>query len=287
MLRVKTVWVTNKNSSLNLRFAELRRRVSVSRTMQFRQPAMTLFILFLPLAARAEPESDVRNAVSALANTSYDWETTTRQRFSGDTTEPRVNLDAPIETKGRIEPNAYTEITLMPSRELAVPVTAITRAGDVVGHTPLGWMRRTEMRQTADANRMVEFEGKQVRLSRVFSAALRVTAQRTPTEELFDLLADVKSYRNMEGLVLAELQERVVEQLWGDARAKRAPAVQGNVIFKFAGDSLSEYHVVLAIGFPNSRTKKTAWSMVQWSTRFRGIGSTTVEPPAAAVKALE
>jgi hypothetical protein len=59
------------------------------------------------------------------------------------------------------------------------------------------------------------------------------------------------------------------------------------VIFKLAGDGLSEYHVVLAIGFPNSRTKKTAWSMVQWSTRIRGIGSTNVEPPAAAVKALE
>ena len=91
----------------------------------------------------------------------------------------------------------------------------------------------------------------------------------------------------MEGLVLAELRERVVEQLWGDARAKRAPEIQGNVIFKFAGDGLSEYYVVLAIGFPNSRTKKTAWSMVQWSTRINGIGSTTVEPPAAAVKALE
>jgi hypothetical protein len=44
---------------------------------------------------------------------------------------------------------------------------------------------------------------------------------------------------------------------------------------------------VIAIGFPNSRTKKIAWSMQQWTTRVKGIGSTTVEPAAEAVKRLE
>jgi hypothetical protein len=254
--------------------------------MPFWKPALAL-ILFFPAPVRAALEDDVRNAVSALASTTYTWETTTRQRFNGETTEPRVSLNAPLETKGRIDPNTYTEITLLPSRDLATPVTVISRAGDVVAHTPVGWLRRTAMRQVPDANRMVQFEGQQVRLSRVLSAALRVTAQRVPTEELFELLADAKSYRSMEGLVVAELRDRVVEQLWNDARAKRAPEIQGNVIFKMTPEGLTEYHVVLAIGFPNSRTQKTAWSMVQWSTRFTGIGSTTVEPPAAAVKALD
>jgi hypothetical protein len=50
---------------------------------------------------------------------------------------------------------------------------------------------------------------------------------------------------------------------------------------------LAEYHLVLGIGFPNSRTKKVAWSMQQWTTRISGIGTTRVEPPEGAVKALE
>ena len=258
-----------------------------SGTMPSPLPAFAIVLVLLALTARADPESEVRDAVSTLANTSYAWETTTRQRYSGETNEPRINLNAPLEMKGRVDPNGYTEITVMASRELPAPVTAVSRMGDVVAHTPLGWLRRTEMREVPDTSRTVDFEGKKVRLSRLFDVALRLTAKRTPPEELFDLIADVKSYRATEGLVLAELRDRVIEQLWGDPRAKRAPEVQGNVIFKLTGGALTEYHVVLAIGFPNARTKKTAWSMVQWSTRFTGIGSTTVEPPPAAVKALE
>ena len=249
--------------------------------------ALALFLLLCPLTSRADPESDVRDAVSALARSSYAWQTTARQRFNGESTEPRLNPNAPIEVQGSVDPNSYTIITLMPSRELATPVTAVFRQGDVVGHTPLGWQRRTEIRQTPGPDRAVEFEGKQVRLSRVFSVALRATAQRPPSEELFDLIADLKSYRNTDGLIVAELRDRAVEQLWGDPKAKRAPEIQGTVIFKITDQGLTEYHFVLAIGFPNSKTKKIAWSMTQWSTRITGIGSTAVEPPAAAVKALE
>jgi hypothetical protein len=250
-------------------------------------PALAFFLLLFPLTSPADPESDVRDAVSVLARESHAWETTVRQRFSGETTEPRLNANAPIEVRGRIDPNSYTEITLMPSRELAVPVTAVIQTGDAVGLTPLGWLRRTAIRQATGTERMVDFGGKQVRLSRVFSTALQVMGHRTPSEELVDLLPDLKSYRGMEGLVIAELRDKAVEQLWGDAQAKRAPEIQGTVIFKMNEQGLAEYHLVVAIGFPNSRTKKVAWSMKQWSTRISGIGSTMVEPPAGAVKALE
>ena len=100
-------------------------------------------------------------------------------------------------------------------------------------------------------------------------------------------MADLKSYRSMEQLVIGELRDRAIEQLWGDAQAKRAPEIYGSVVFKITDAGLSEYHLVIAIGFPNSRTKKIAWSMKQWSTRIAGIGSTTVEAPPDAVKALE
>ena len=134
---------------------------------------------------------------------------------------------------------------------------------------------------------MIDFQGQQVRLSRALTVALRATALRPPTEDLFDLLGDIKTYRSESGLVLAELRDAAIEKLWRDPQAKRAPEIQGTVIFKLSEAGVSEYHTVLAIGFPNSRTKKVAWSMLQWSTRFRGIGSTTIDPPEAAVKRLE
>ena len=235
---------------------------------------------------RAEPESDVRQAVSALAATSYAWETTVQQRFTGETATPRMDLNAAIEVKGRTDPSTYTEITLMPSRELNVPVTAVFQMGDAVGHTPEGWRRRTDIRQNAGPDRTVEFNGKQVRASRVFSTALRVMSQRTPADELLELMPDLKSFQNNSGLIVAEMRDRAVERLWADPRATRAPEIQGTVIFKFSDAGLSEYHVVLAIGFPSSKAKKVAWSMVQWSTRISGHGATAVEPPAEAVKAL-
>jgi len=252
----------------------------------FLKPTLAVFLLLFPLRSAADPESVVRDAVTLLSRNSYGWETTVRQRFSGETTEPRVNLNAPIEVRGKVDPESFTEITQMPSRELDAPVTAIFRFGDVVGKTPVGWLGRTDIRKIPGPDRVVDFGGKQVRLSRVSGAALKVTARRPPTEELFDLIADLKSYRSQDGLIIAELPDRMVEQLWAEPQAKRAPEVQGAVIFKITDEGLSEYHLVVAIGFPNSRTKKVAWSMKQWSTRITGIGSTTVEPPAEAVKAL-
>lgn len=249
--------------------------------------SFVLLLLLLPSAARAEPEADVREAVGALARNSYTWETTVRQRFNGEAAEPRPVANAAVEVRGRFDPAGYTEITLLPSRELAAPVTAVFRQGDVVGQTPLGWLRRTEIRQTPGPDRDVEFGGKPVRLSRVFGVVLQVANRRTPTEELFDLLADIKSFKSVNGLVVAELRDRAVEALWGDTRAKSAPEIQGTVLFKFNGEGLGEFHYVLAIGFPNSATKKVAWTMQQWSTRISGIGTTAVEPPADAVKALE
>lgn len=255
--------------------------------MRFKHPALGLFLILLPLTLVADPADDLREAVTALSRTSYAWETTTRQRFSAEVAEPRLNPNAPIEVKGKIDPDGYAQFTQLPSRELPVPVTVVLREADVVAHTPLGWMRRTEMRQTPGADREVAFEGKQVRLSRFFSNALKATALRPLTDNLFDLMADMKSFRSESGLIIAELKDKAVEQLWGDAQAKRAPEIQGTVIFKFNEQGLAEYHLVLAIGSPNSRTRKTAWSMQQWTTRISGIGTTRVEPPEGAVKALE
>src|SRR5688572_18689741 len=65
------------------------------------KPTLTVILLLFPLTCRADPESDVLAAVSALARTSYVWEKTVPQRFSGETTEPRLNLNAPIELRGR------------------------------------------------------------------------------------------------------------------------------------------------------------------------------------------
>lgn len=248
--------------------------------------ALLLVALIFSASARAEPADDLRNAIDALARTNYTWATTTRQRFNGETTEPRINPNAPLEVQGKYETNGFIVITALSSRSFPVAVTVVTRQSDTVAQTPLGWLRRTQIHQTPGPDREVEFDGRKVRLSRAFAAALKTAALRTPTDELLDLVPDMKSCRTQDGLILIELRDRVVEQLWGDAQAKRAPEIQGTVIVKLSEQGVTEYHYVLAIGFPNSRTNKVAWLMQQWTTRITGIGTTSVEPPAEAVKAL-
>lgn len=243
--------------------------------------------LLSPLGAFAGPEDDLRSAIDALFRSSYAWETTTRQRFGGESTEPRVNPNAPIETRGRFNAEGYTQATLLASRAFPVAVTAVTRQSDTVTHTPLGWLRRAKIHQSGGPDREIEFEGRRVRLSRALSTALMAAAIRTPTDELADVLADMKTCRTHEGLILIELRDRTVEKLWGDGQAKRAPEIQGTVIVKLGEGGVTEYHYVLAIGFPNDRTKKVAWQSQQWTTRISGIGTTAVDPPAEAVKALE
>jgi hypothetical protein len=251
-----------------------------------KRAVFVIALVLAPLRASADAESDLRAAIDALFRTSHTWETTTRQRFNGETTEPRVNPNAPLEVQGKFDPNGYTQITLLASRGFPVAVTAVTRQSDTVAQTPLGWLRRTQIHQSAGPDREISFEGKPVRLSRALSTALKAAALRTPTDDLLDLLNDLKSCRTQDGLILVELRDRTVEKLWGDAQARRAPEIQGTVIVKVSEAGVTEYHVVVAIGFPNSRTKKVAWQMQQWSTRITDIGTTSVEPPPDAVKTL-
>lgn len=263
------------------------RRTNWSRSIASAFPVLVTVLLAVSAPARADPEQDLRRAVTALARTSYTWETTVRQRFKAESTQPRLDPKAQVEVKGELEPTSFTAITLMPSRDFPIAITAISRWGDVVVQTPEGWVRRADVRPNSRADREVTFAGKQVRASRFVSSALKVGALRPLTEELLDLLPDLKEHRTVEGLILADLRDESIERLWGDAQAKRAPELHGTVIFKLADSGLTEVHVVLGIGFPDSRTKNVAWNLQQWSTRIQGIGTTTVEPPAEAVAVLE
>lgn len=250
--------------------------------------ALGLFILLFPISAvAAECDRALLQAVSALARTSYTWETTTRQRFHGETTEPRLNANAARALQGRTAPNGFTQITLLPSRDLAVAVTALFHEGDVVAQTPLGWRRRMDLGHVPGGDREVTVEGKKVRLARVFSEALKATTLLPLTEELFDLIVDLKSCRTERGLIVAELRDATIEKWWGDVQAKRAPEIHGTVIFKLGDEGVTEYYVVLGIGFPNPGTKKVAWTLQQWSTRITGIGSTTIDPPEEALNVLD
>jgi hypothetical protein len=248
---------------------------------------LSLLILLPPVLIRAEGERELREAITSLAGATHAWETTSRQRFRGETTEPRVAANPPVAVRGKFDPEGYIEITQLASREVPAPIAAVFLKGDVVAHTPLGWLRRGELRQTPGPDREVLFEGGKVRLSRFLGSALKVTAMRPLLEEIFDLVADAKSFRQERGLVIAELRDQTIEKLWGDAQATRAPELHGTVIFKLGPEGLSEYHVVLGIGFPNSRTKTIAWSMQQWSNRITGVGTTRVSPPSGAVQALK
>lgn len=238
-------------------------------------------------AVRADPQQDVRNALRTLGQTSYSWETTVRQRTGGDA-GAKLAPNAAIEVTGRTDPNGNTEVTLRPSRQsIEVPVMAVFKFGDAVGQTPLGWLRRTEIRESPGPDRPMDFEGKKVRLSKAFAAALRAMSVQTPMEEALDLIADVKSFREEGGLVIGDLRDAVIEKLWADQKAQSAPELTGNIIFKLSDGVLSEYHLLIGIGFPSSKTRAVNWSMMQWTTRIRDVGTTVVDPPAGAVEKLK
>jgi hypothetical protein len=251
---------------------------------------LALLFMLTSAAALADPETDLRAGIRVLGRTSFSWEVTARQRLSGEAVAPQLNPNAPLIVQGKHDPQTYTEITLLPSRDaLAVPVTAYFKHGDAVGQTPGGWLRRTEIREVESSgpDKVVDFQGKQLRRSRVFAVVLRAMAMAPPLDELLDLMTDIKAYRAADGLVIGELRDAAIEKLWAEPRAKSAPEIQGTVIFKFNEGAVSEYHLLLAIGFPNSKTGKVAWQMMQWTTRIKGIGSTTVTPPETAVKKLD
>jgi hypothetical protein len=168
-----------------------------------------------------------------------------------------------------------------------VPIVAVFRDGDVVAQTPAGWLRRSELRQPPGGDREVTVDGKKLRLSRVLAGALKATEQRPAAEEILDLMPDIKAWRRLEGVVVGELGEAAIEKLWGEPDARRAPEVQGTVIFKLGEQGLAECHVALAIGFPNARTKATAWTVQHWSLRFSEIGTAQPELPDDALAALD
>jgi hypothetical protein len=251
---------------------------------------LAMFVVAGITSAAADPEADIRAALRELGGTSYAWETTIRQRSNGEAANLSLNPNAPLEVTGKTEREGYTEVTLLPSKQtIDAPVTAFTKFGDAVGHTPLGWLRRTEIRDAEgnEKDRLVPFEGKSVRLSRAFAAAMRATSLHTPLEEVFDLISEVKSYREAGGYLIGDLRDAAIEKLWGDPKAKSAPEIQGNLIFKISDGVPSEVHILLAIGFPGSKKRPMSWSVMQWTTRIKGVGETRVEPPTEVVQKLE
>src|SRR5687767_1090265 len=93
---------------------------------------MVMFVgVLLPkLADAQEEEREVREAVSALARTSYAWSTTVRERFKGETKEARGAGKAAVEVEGKFEADGLMQMTLPASREVPVALTAIFSGGD-------------------------------------------------------------------------------------------------------------------------------------------------------------
>lgn len=267
----------------------VRQRVPCATGLEIRRAVGVVLGGFVFLTSSvASPEADARAALRALSHTSYAWETTVRQRSSGEAAELKLDPTAPIEVTGRTDPQGNTEVTLLGSRQsVDVPVRAVFKFGDAVGYTPLGWLRRTEIHDSPGPDRAVDFEGKKVRLSKAFAAALRAMALRTPGEEALDLIAEVKAWREGDGYLIGELRDAVIEKLWAEDRAKNAPELMGNLVLKIQGDIVTEYHVLLAIGFPGGKKRAMTWSVMQWTTRIKDAGSTVVDPPAAAVEKLK
>lgn len=244
--------------------------------------------LVAPESVQADDAAELRALITGMARTSHTWETSVRRKFSGTTTAPRFDPPAATEVRGEFDAAGLTLIVLQPTRDVPVPVTALTRHGDAVALTPKGWLRRDALRAgDGEAERDVVIEGKTVRRPRFVAAALKAAAVRPVVEDLLDLVVDFKSVRREQGVFLAELPEKAIELAWGGPEAKRAPEVHGTVIFKVGETGIAEYHVVLGIGFPDARSKGIAWTMQQWSTRFSAVGATTVAVPEGAAQALD
>jgi hypothetical protein len=253
---------------------------------------LVLFLATGFAAVCASPESDVRAGLEALRHTSFSWETTARHRASvlageADAGAP-LPADLALAIRGRSDQH-FTEITLLPEKAaLPVPVTAYIRAGAAAGETPLGWMTRREMDEVpADrANATVTLEGKPIRVYRAVAAAERAIKVPDPLDEVLELFADIKSYREVNGDPVGDLTEHAIETLWGDPSAKRAPEIAGFVTFHLSNGVLTEYRYRLEIGFPPAGGQPARRSIVQWATRIEGVGTTSVSPPRAALEKL-
>jgi len=243
------------------------------------------------VAALAEPRADVRAAQDTLRHASFSWETTVRWPSTRPLDAPvKTETDAPLAVTGKTEPNALTEITLAPTKGgVPVPIAAYFKSGASVGQTPLGWLTRTQIHEArgAQPDKVVDFQGQPARLSRCFDGALKAMAMPIPTEELFDLIAEIKEFREGDGVITGWLPDAVIERLWEEQKAKSAPDVEGRVIFRLSGGVIEEYRVELEIGFPPPRGRPATRSVIQWTTRIRNVGTTTVLPPADALQKLE
>ncbi len=246
-----------------------------------------LLVAGVSRAAEGMGEREARDAVRELARTTYRWQATERQRVRSETAEPPLARTPPVAVEGVKAADGLWQVSVRSPRLVPVPVTVVFRDGDAVAQTPSGWWRRAELRQPSGGDREVAVDGRKVRLTRVFAGALKAMEQRLPTEEILDLMPDIKTWRGLEGLVVGQLSEAAIEKLWGDPEARRAPEVQGTVIFKFGDAGLAECHVALAIGFSNARTKATTWTVQQWSLRFTDVGAAQLDLPDEAVAALD
>jgi hypothetical protein len=148
-------------------------------------------------------------------------------------------------------------------------------------------VHRADLRTLSGSDRQVEFEGAQVRLSRVLAAGLKASAMTPLTEDLFDLLPELSSFRRDGGWIVADLGTDVIARLWKDQHGLRVPKWKGTISFKLGSQGLVEVQMLIAVGVQNSRTQAMSWTIQQWNTRVTGIGTTSVSPPPDALRALD
>jgi hypothetical protein len=253
---------------------------------------LVLGLFFSACRAGAEPVAEVHAAIEALRKGAFSWESTAHQRSTetvGDS--PAGRSTGPIEVEGKSDLQGVSEITLRPSKAVPAPVTVYLHAGAAVGHTPLGWLTRTEMREALGTHRdeLLPLDGTPVRLHRAIAAAREAMLVENPLDEVSDLLADVRSWPEGDGVSdpVGKLSERAVERRWGDNRALSAPEIDGTVTFAIRDGILAEYRVRLEIGYPARRGEPERRTVTQWTTRITFLGTTQIEPPAGAREKLE
>ena len=248
---------------------------------------LVVLLGLVPCRGLADPAQEVRDAMNALVRVRHGWETTAREQFRCEYVQPRRDHQGAVEVRGAFEPSGLYAITLEPSRDVPAPVTAIFRAGDVVATAPNGWVHRGDLRKLAGPDREIDFAGARIRLSRVLGAALKASAMKPLTEDLFDLLPELSSFRRDGGWIVADLSGSAIDRLWQDRQPLRTPERQGTVSFQLGNQGLLEVQILIATGAQNSRTLAMSWSLQQWTIRVSGVGTTYVSAPTAALRALD
>lgn len=260
---------------------------------------MIRWLLFLPIlltAARAAPESEVREAIERLKEApNYTWHVS----LGGMPPTPALARRAAarrggrnfVFEEGRTDHDGATIIrvpvsTMNSVHDLTPWFTIVKVAGASIAWTPLGWLKSEEVAKALKEkpDETIVFEDKSVRLYECLSAARRALQRATPAAELGEFLGEITRYSKSGDEISADLNPSGVARAYAGP-AQFASGLAGTIVFRFEGGVLHEYEITVK-GTRTVGAGQTIEVNQRQTTTISEIGTTIAVAPGEAFDRL-